>query len=610
MCGIAGFIDHRKDAQVLEKMACALARRGPDDSGLFLEDGAALAHRRLSIIDLSQAGHQPMMFEDLVIIFNGEIYNYKEVQNELIKEGYHFTSSSDTEVVIKAFHCWGPESVTRFIGMFAFAVYNRTTKELCLLRDRAGVKPLYYYFKDGRIAFASELKSFRYYLSDEEKKNIDTTALSEFLSVGYISSELSILKDVKKLPQAHYLRFHNNRIEIKRYWNVEFKENKDWLSRSEDDLLDELEDLAASAFKYRMVADVPVGVFLSAGIDSSLVTAILSRHYGKIKTFTIGFKEREFDESKDAKKIAEFLKTDHTEGILDERKAKEILNEFYNIFDEPHGDNSCIPTTYVSELAKNGGAKVVLSADAGDELFGGYKRYTEYLERWVQLRKWGSAGKVPAKVFFKTVAAVSPDSYKEKMNRFGDILSKRKFIEFYQTIIRSSSVNELKNIFAAYKEPLANNCNDTLLNQMSQWDFNRYMVDDILVKVDRATMYHSIEGREPFLDHRLVEFAAQLPGCYKIRDGETKYILKKLLGRYLPKQLYDLPKRGFGAPLQHWIKDHYQDKFTEVLTSSDSFFDKKEIDKLLRSYGKEKLNYSLVWYLYSFQSWYKQWISN
>lgn len=611
MCGIAGFIDKNKNIHDLERMTDCIIRRGPDDSGIFFENGVALGHRRLSIIDLSAAGHQPMFFQSLVIIFNGEIYNYKEVQKELLKEGYTFISSSDTEVVIKAFHCWGTNCISRFIGMFAMAIYDKDSESLYLFRDRAGVKPLYYYCKDGRIAFGSELKSFKHYLSIAERHNIDTEALSEFLSFGYISRNLSIIKDVKKIPPGHFLKFAKDRFSIEQYWNISFKENEAWNLRKENDLLDELDELVQSAFRYRMVADVPVGVFLSAGVDSSLVTAVLTKHYGQLRTFTIGFNEKGFDESGDAKKIAQYLGTIHTEKVLTQQDAYNILDKFYDIYDEPHGDNSCVPTTFVSGLAKEAGVKVVLSADAGDELFGGYERYTQYINRWEQLEKIGKIGKTSVAQFFLLFARLSPDAYRERLNRFSDILSKKSFTEFYQTIIRSSSAKELSSVLPAYKETITTTGGDTVLNKMCEWDFNRYMVDDILAKVDRATMYHSIEGREPFLDHRLVEFAAQLPNEYKIRDGQTKYLLKKLLGRYLPNELYDLPKRGFGAPLQLWIKEHYQQKFNEVLGNTDGFFNKKEINKLLEEYNQKKsLNYILLWYLFSFELWYQKWTAS
>lgn len=608
MCGIAGFIDKAKDLTDLEKMTACIRRRGPDDSGVFFEDGVALGHRRLSIIDLSAAGHQPMEFEQLVIIFNGEIYNYKEVQKELQKEGYSFSSSSDTEVVIKAFHCWGPDCVNRFIGMFAIAIYNKAEKALYLFRDRAGVKPLYYYCKEGRIAFASELKSFKYYLTREERNSIDSDALSEFLSYGYISRNLSIVKDVKKLAPGHYLKFCDGNFSIEKYWSVSFSENEAWRQRSEDDLLDELDELVQSAFRYRMVADVPIGVFLSAGVDSSLVTAVLTKHYGQLRTFTIGFQEKSFDESAEAKKIAQHLGSIHTEKVLTQQDAYDILDKFYDIYDEPHGDNSCVPTTFVSGLAKEAGVKVVLSADAGDELFGGYERYTQYIQRWNQLNKYGTAGKAAANHVFKVLAKLSPDKYAEKLNRFSDILSKKDFTEFYQAIIRQSSFKELKSVFPQFTDTVTTSVEGSLLNKMSEWDFKRYMADDILSKVDRATMYHSIEGREPFLDHRLVEFAAQLPDEYKIRNGETKYLLKKLLGRYLPHELYNHPKRGFGAPLQLWIKQHYHSQFNEVLGNANGLFDKKEVNNLLKQYNQgENINYILLWFLFSFQLWYQKW---
>ena len=611
MCGIAGFIDKQKDVALLQRMTCALERRGPDDMGLYFEDGVAFGHRRLSIIDLSSAGHQPMFFEHLVIIFNGEIYNYAEVQKELEKEGYSFVSHSDTEVIIKAFHRWGTACVNRFIGMFAIALYDKKEEALYLFRDRAGVKPLYYYGKDGRIAFGSELRSLKYYLTKGEREAIDMDALSEFLSVGYVSRNLSILRDVKKLPPGHFLKFVNGQYSIEKYWDISFKENKSWLSRSEDDLLNELDDLVQSAFRYRMVADVPVGVFLSAGVDSSLVTAVLSKHYGQLRTFTIGFNEKGFDESGDAKKIADHIGSLHTEKMLTQQDAYNILDHFYDIYDEPHGDNSCVPTTFVSGLAKEAGVKVVLSADAGDELFGGYERYTQYLHRWSQLEKLGNVGKASAYGIIKLLGRISPQLYAEKLNRFSDILSRKGFVNFYQAILRQSSTNELRAVMPSFKEMGSLQLHGNVINQMCEWDFKHYMVDDILSKVDRATMYHSIEGREPFLDHRLVEFAAQLPVEYKIFNGETKYLLKKLLGRYLPHELYNLPKRGFGAPLQLWIKQHYHAQFNEVLSSANGVFDKKEIGYLLKQYNKgTDINYILLWYLFSFQLWYQKWLAD
>jgi len=612
MCGLAGFVDGGKSRDVLEKMTRAIARRGPDDEGLYLEDGIGLGHRRLAIIDLSEAGHQPMSFEHLITVYNGEIYNYREVEKELEQEGYVFTSSSDTEVLLKAFHCWGPRCVDRFIGMFAIAMWDRRERAMYLIRDRAGVKPLYYYHEGERLAFGSEIKCFKPYLSPEERGQIDTAALSEFLSFGYISSGLSILAKVKKVPQAHYLKFKDGRVEAHRYWDVSFRENPDWLERKEDDLLDELESIVVSAFKYRMVADVPVGIFLSAGIDSSLVTAVLAKHHGQLSTYTIGFDEEGYDESAEAKKIAAYLGTSHNEARLGPARAAEILEHYYDIYDEPHGDSSCIPTTYVSELAKQGGMKVVLSADAGDELFGGYMRYVEFMRRWKQTRTLGAVGRGSGALALQMLGLVAPAARAEKMRRHADLLSQGRFLGFVESMLLPVSAKDFSAVFPAFEKHLAHEGSGEQLNQMGEWDFKRYMVDDILVKVDRATMYHSIEGREPFLDQRLVEFAAQLPVSFKIRDGETKYLLKKLLGRYLPEELYRLPKRGFAAPLNDWIRDYYHDRFIEVLEGASSpLFERREIRVLLDRYRSGRpVSYTLLWYLFSFETWYDRWMTD
>jgi asparagine synthase (glutamine-hydrolysing) len=609
MCGIAGFIDPSADRALLERMTDAIARRGPDDCGHHLEDGVGLGHRRLSIIDLSPLGHQPMRFEHLVTVYNGEIYNYREVAEELVQRGYSFTSTSDTEVLLKAFHCWGPRCVERFTGMFAIALYDESERALYLIRDRAGVKPLYYYEKDGRLAFGSTLKALKPYLSPDERTAIDGDALSEFLSLGYISSGLSILSAVKKVPQAHFLKYQQGRLTLERYWDVAFAENPAWRERPLDDLVDELEALVIKGFKYRMVADVPVGVFLSAGVDSSLVTAVLSKHYGTLRTFTVGFTEEGFDESADARKIAAHLGTEHRDSILSADRGRGIIERFYDIYDEPHGDNSGIATAYVSQLARESGMKVVLSADAGDELFGGYVRYVEFLRRWGQVRRLGPAGRGAARTAFRLLASVSPPHRAETLRRQAELLAGQPFSAFLQRRLRTASAADMNVLYPGFDERLTPPMQGELLNQMGEWDFKRYMVDDVLVKVDRATMYHSLEGREPMLDHRIVEFAAQLPVRFKIGSGgETKLILKRLLGRYLPRELYDLPKRGFAAPLGQWIRDFYQAHFLEMLGGANHFFDRRELEALLDRYRRGKpVNYPLLWYLFSFQSWYDRW---
>jgi asparagine synthase (glutamine-hydrolysing) len=609
MCGIAGFIDRDKGPEILERMTAAIARRGPDDFGHLYEEGLALGHRRLAIIDLSPLGHQPMAFENLVMVYNGEIYNYREVQAELRALGYDFTSASDSEVLLKAFHRWGPNCVNRFIGMFAIAIYDRTERALYLIRDRAGVKPLYYHWNGERIAFGSELRALRPYLSPEQRGDIDLDALSEFFAYGYVSSGLSILRSVKKLPPAHYLRFADGQVEISRYWDVAFEENAAWNARGEDDLVDELEEIVVSAFKYRMVADVNVGVFLSGGVDSSLVTAVLSKHHGPLSTFTIGFDDPAYDESAPARAIAAHLGTDHHEAVLKAGEAQGILGHFYDIYDEPHGDGSCIPTSFVSGLAKSHGMKVVLSADAGDELFGGYMRYVEFMRRWEQTQKLGPVGRALGRGSARLLAQVAPEGHRGRLNRYGELLGGHDMVHYSQTSLKTAATADFRRILPSFVERTTGGGNGDLLGQLSEWDFKRYMVDDILVKVDRATMYHSIEGREPFLDHRIVEFAAQLPSRFKMQGGQTKLILKKLLARYLPRALFDLPKRGFAAPLNDWVRDYYQDHFAEVLSAGRSdFFDRGELMKLLDRYRRSlPCNYTLLWYLFSFELWYNRW---
>lgn len=609
MCGIAGFFDPTRGMDVLQGMTDAIATRGPDDNGHYLADGVGLGHRRLSILDLSPLGHQPMRFEDLVTVYNGEIYNFREVAEELSAKGYSFASSSDTEVLLKAFHCWGPRCVERFTGMFAIAMWDEAERALYLIRDRAGVKPLYYIEQDGRIAFGSTLKALRPYLSPEQRTAINPDAVSEFLANGFISSGLSILAGVRKVPQAHVLKFADGRMTGERYWDVHFAGDPAWEARPLDDLVDELEETAIRAFRYRMVSDVPVGVFLSGGVDSSLVAAILSKRQGLLRTFTIGFAEKSHDESGDARRIAAHLGTQHTEATLTPEHSHAILDRLYDIYDEPQGDNAGLPISFVSELAASHGAKVVLSADAGDELFGGYTRYTEFYRRWAQRERLGRTGRGAARLALQLGGPLLGAARDEQAARFASLLGEHPFLSFMQRRIADSSSRDLARIFPAYSERLTPAGSGALLDQMCEWDFKHYMADNILIKVDRATMFHSIEGREPFLDHRLVEFAARVPARFKIdHQGGTKLILKRLLERYLPRQLFDLPKRGFSAPLGTWAQAHYQERFIDALAANTGFFNQSQMQRLIERYRAGKpLSYGLLWRLFSFQTWYRHW---
>ena len=620
MCGIVGF--NSKNSDVLNEMIKSINHRGPDDSGVYEEEQLSLGHVRLSILDLSSLGHQPMIFEHLRMVYNGEVYNFKEIREELRALDYSFVSDTDSEVILKAYHKWGIKAIDKFIGMFAIAIYDINSSELVLIRDRVGVKPLYYYFDGKSFVFASELKPIMEY---KDNLTISKDALHEFFQFGYISSNLSIFENCYKVPAGNYLTFNTNRLslEIKEYWSVLPFFEKPKFNKSEKELVDELEKLLIDSFKYRMVSDVPVGVFLSGGVDSSVVAAILQKHYGNIHTFTIGFHEAKYNEATFAKEVAEHLGTTHSEKFLAVEEAKEILKKFVDIYDEPFGDSSGIPTTLVSQMAKDAGVKVVLSADGGDEVFCGYERY------WVVNRIGKKIFKIP-KIVQKPLAFIMNSINDKTLSYlFRNELSKHRFIQLcealnynslekiYEQFLHTSKNYELSSLLGYGKTINEKSFRvgemENSMQGMMLWDYHRYMVDDILTKVDRATMSVSIEGREPLLDHRIAEFMAQVPFEYKYRDGESKYLLRKVLERYIPKNMIDRPKKGFGIPMFEWFRGDLNVLFEE-------HFRKENIEKhgllnfdyVEQEYKKLKenkaLNVNKLWYILVFEIWYKKYM--
>ena len=597
MCGIAGFIG--RDKGIITLMLDIINHRGPDDRGIFIDDNVTFGHVRLSILDLTSYGHQPMEFDNLVIVFNGEVYNFKEIR-ESLKE-YDFFSNSDTEVVLKAFHKWGVSAVDRFRGMFAFCIYDRKNKKLFLFRDRVGVKPLYYYFDGKNFAFASEVRAIKKY---KDKLKINKNALCEFFQYGYIFDEISIYKDVKKVKPGHFLEVDLEKLKIKEneYWSIlPFFETQ--FNKREEKLVDELEELLVDAFSLRMVSDAPVGVFLSGGVDSSIVSAILQKHIGDIKTFTIGFRENKYNEAPYAKAVAEYLGTHHIEKYLSVDKAKEILKNFVKIYDEPFGDSSGIPTFLVSRVAKENGVKVVLSADGGDEIFCGYRRYWEILKRY----------KIINKVPFRKILNLflKGDSYRIK--HLKSLLNNFSFEEFYNLMVKSSKGFEVKKLLGCDKSYYLNSFEiGEKLNPMQGmmlWDLYRYLPDDILVKVDRATMSNSIEGREPMLDHRIIEFMARVPFEFKYKNGESKYLLKKVLERYLPKELIYRPKQGFGIPVFEWFSKDLRVMFDEYFKEDDEFINMQYARYLLdRLKHKQHININTLWFILEYKMWKKEYM--
>jgi asparagine synthase (glutamine-hydrolysing) len=614
-------------------MRDTLFHGGPDDAGLYVDESSrlALGHRRLSIIDLTESGHQPMTSSDgrFTICYNGEVYNYQELRPQLEARGLCFTGTSDTEVILNAFIAWGPSSVERFIGMFAYAVWDAREKCMYLFRDRMGVKPLYYYLHAGTFAFASELKAL--HAGPGLQREIDREALGEFFHYGYTAGPRSIYKHAHKLEQGHWIKVHQDlTIERHQYWSLEKASREPELIGAEHTLLDQAEELMVDAFTKRLIADVPVGVFLSGGIDSSLVSAILARHTATpIKTFTIGFTEKGYDESGWARAIAEHLGTEHTEEIVTPEHAKAILPRWPEIYDEPFGDISGIPTTVVSQMTRRH-VKVSLSADGGDELFCGYHNYLvmsrleKYLSPLPKIipRSVGKIMKAMGTDAMADLASIYPKlrrpAIRDRMRKLQAVLAgwQGNAEGAYPYVVAYWLPSETKELLGFYHDPRPSlkDMGGPLLPSMMLWDMKHYLPEDILTKVDRATMSVSLEGRDPFLDHRIVEFALRLPMEFKYRQGQMKYLLRKLLARYLPENFFVRPKQGFAVPIYSWLHDDLMSLVEEYL-NPDALSEQTEIDsnvvlKTVAEFRAAKGSVAIdrIWLLLVFMMWRKRYI--
>ena len=610
-----------------------LAHRGPDGEGyaMYETDDATigLGHRRLSIIDLSEGGRQPKTFGNLHLTFNGEIYNYAEIKTELETKGHQFNSHSDSEVILHAYAQWGSESLQKFIGMFAFVIYDETAQKLFACRDRAGVKPFFYYYKDGLFLFGSELKALMKHPAFE--KSINKDAVAAFLEFGYVPTPHCIFNDAHKLNPGHFLIFDIPKRELQttQYWNVYDAYNKPTLHISLLDAIEETEKILTSAFQYRMVSDVPVGVFLSGGYDSTCVTAILQKNNTeKIKTFTIGVPDVGLNEAPFAKEIAKHLGTDHTEYYCTQKEALEIVPQLPFFYDEPFADSSAIPTTLVSKIAREK-VTVALSADAGDEIFAGYNRY-DLMEKYGNRIK-----KIPA--FARNAVAAVMNVI--PANKIPVLNKKYLFASRYEkakNLLQNPSASNLlmsmtsqmseKDINALIIEPVKKIVSGldskelkeehySVLKYMMAIDYKTYLLDDILQKVDRAGMSVSLEGREPFLDHRVIEWAAQLPMNYKYNKGEKKYILKQIVHKYIPQSMMDRPKMGFGIPIANWLsndlKQFVDQYFDAEYIHKQNIFNNEEIQRIKNSFYSGRIERAeKIWYLLMFQMWYDRWINN
>jgi asparagine synthase (glutamine-hydrolysing) len=633
MCGIAGLIDFNRNSslEILQRCTNAMPHRGPDGNGFeFIETEKfqlGLGHRRLSIIDLSSAGSQPMWYKDYCIIFNGEVYNYAEICNELQELGHQFKSHSDTEMILHAWEEWGHDMIHKFIGMFAFVLYDKQAQKLIIYRDRAGVKPFIYYWQNGLFLFGSEMKALLAHPAFTKEINHD--AIAAYLQFGYVPTPHSIFNNTHKLKPGHYLEIDLNTQaqKLHQYWNVYDAYNKPELKIDLKDAVDETEKLLTNAFQYRMVSDVPVGVFLSGGYDSSCVTALLQKNNTeKIKTFTIGFRDSGLNEAPFAKSVAEHLGTDHTEYYCTQKDAIDLVPELPFYYDEPFADSSAIPTMLVSRLAREK-VTVALSADAGDEVFAGYNRYEQLMKYGKLLDKipgpmrqlTGSlmeavpAGSIPVlnkkymfpqryekiKSFLKDPA---PDNMMINAARFMNEKEVNGFLNKpWQALSTAFSSKELQPPY------------HSTLHAMMAVDYQTYLLDDILQKVDRAGMSVSLEGREPFLDQRIIEWAARLPQQYKYNNGVKKFILKEIVHRHIPREMMDRPKMGFAIPLAEWLKHDLKPLVNEYLDDSllamQGIFNVSAVNKIKEEFYKGRVERSeKLWFLLCFQMWYSRWI--
>lgn len=551
-----------------------------------------------------------------------------EIRKELEASGYSFHSGSDTEVVLKAFHQWGTSAVHRFIGMFSFTIFDEQQQLIYLFRDRAGVKPLYYSFRNDLFLFGSELKAIVKH--PRFTREISTEALSQYFSVGYILAPLSIYTGAYKLEPAHFLTLDLRTKELSKtcYWNVFDHYNKPKLDASEEEITAHVEGLMHSAFNYRMVADVPVGVFLSGGYDSATVTAIIqSSQSNKLSTFTIGFHEEQYNEAPFAKQIARHLGTNHHEHYCTPEDARSILPLLGRMFDEPFGDSSAVPTYLVSSNAKQH-VTVALSADGGDEVFGGYTKYDSVLKYHQRFQQASGLNKTAMRLMLGSAKALQVEKIfrnkpglQTQIEKVLEIIDAKGVGESLQIISEVNTRSEIGRLLKHYEtatpkgfadDVLLNAHNDVLNTQMAL-DYVTYMVDDILVKVDRTGMAVSLEGREPILDHRLIEFMAQVPSAYKIRNGEKKYLLKKIAHKYIPKELMDRPKKGFGFPVSEWFRDeltHFIDIYlNRELIEKQGIFKWEGVQRVVRSYREGNyISAQQIWLLISFQLWYHEWM--
>ncbi|MFT7588932.1 MAG: asparagine synthase (glutamine-hydrolyzing) [Limisphaerales bacterium] len=610
MCGIAGYLtppNHTPSEEELRGMTDALEHRGPDGSGYYMHSRCALGHRRLSILDLSDAASQPMVSHNsrYSMAFNGEIYNFKSIADRLKTD---FKSSGDTEVILEAFVQWGPDFVRELNGMFAIAIHDREDDTLWLFRDRVGIKPLYYGIENGTFGFASEIKSFQEIEAFKNKLTLDLEAIGHFLHLSYIPSPWTIYKEIRSMQPGTRGVFRNGEFHQETWWSLSSQIEKEPLA-DEKTALAGLEERLQQSVEYRMISDVPLGTFLSGGVDSSLVTATAQHLSNKpVQTFSIGFKESQYDESAYAKQVAKHLKTQHHEFTVSQDDALERIEELLDVYDQPYGDSSAIPTMLVSKLARKH-VTVALSGDGGDETHLGYGAYTwanRLNNPLIRGARWPIAAglnllsnrhKRAAKVF----------KYPDEAHFKSHVFSQEQFC---------FARNEIKEVLKPKNSVLFNfeeefgGLSRKLAPDEAQafFDLHYYLPDDLLVKVDRASMRFGLEVRVPLLDHKLVEYGLNIDPSLKTKDGSAKYLLKQLLYKHVPESFFNRPKWGFSIPLRIWLGRelaHLVDQhLSKEAVESVGVLNYVVVKKLISDFrnGKDYL-YNRIWLLIILQRW-------
>jgi asparagine synthase (glutamine-hydrolysing) len=606
MCGIVGF--NREDEKKIKLLAALLHHRGPEQEGFHVADGVSIGHKRLCIIDLSVKGRQPLYNEDktVCVSYNGEIFNFEELRRILEQAGHKFVSRTDTEVLVHGYEEWGTDLLEKINGQFAFCIFDKKKNIFFLARDRLGIKPLYYYCDDSNFIFGSELKVF---LKSDIRKEIDKNALDYYLLFGNTPFEQSILQGVKKLPAACFLIYDLKAKKIQkyqRYWAVSFDEQTDF---SEDELKKQITDRLDESVRMQLISDVPLGAFLSGGVDSSIIVSIMRKYVNELNTFSIRFDRPDYNESQYAKIVSDKFQTIHHEIEFNAETVRDLIIQLPNFYDEPFGDASMIPTCLVCRVAKKH-VTVSLSGTGGDELFGGYPRYNKF----PILKKLNHLPTVFKHILGRSIETANLLVKKEGFNKMVTFFGPRQpdhiiYMQLFSYMFRTK--NESIEKLAPFDYLAKHFRYDNDITNTMNFDINEYLPDCLLVKEDRASMAVSLEARVPFLDHKLVEFAAGIPTHFKIKWGQKKYILKKAFSDVLPREILYRRKQGFGVPLEHYFRNELKDYTYGEIFDFDAYnyYDKNLLKQLWQRHQQKISDYSrLFWSIMMFNLWFKKWM--